>query len=92
MAEQGQLDTSPEWVIQGWATGQRGSVRIAFLEGATEPEPARIQEAKVAVTQHYRQVYYGGSRWDKNNKGEDDWPTPNVRVRNEAGLARKTFT
>jgi hypothetical protein len=89
---QGQLDTSPEWVIFGWATGQRGSVRIAFIEGAEEPGPMRMQEAKAAVLQHYRQVYYGASRWDKEHKGEDDWPTPNVMTRNEAGLTRKTFS
>lgn len=91
MTEQGQLDTSDEWVILGSATGQRGGVRLAFTEGADEPGPARIQEAKVAVTASYRQVYYGGSRWDKNNKGEDDWPEPKIMVRNEAGSSRKTF-
>lgn len=85
------VDTTPEWVIFGWARGERGAVRVAFVEGPEEPGPKRIAEAKVAVTQHYRQVYYGGSRWSKDAKGEDDWPTPNVSTRDESKLQRRTF-
>lgn len=79
-----------EWVILGRAEGQRGKVRIAFTE-TEEPDSRRKAEAKVAVLQNYRQVYYGGSRWDKEHRGEDDWPEVKLIVRDESNVARRTF-
>lgn len=86
------VDTTPEWVVFGWTTGARGSIRVAMREGETEPDVTRMQELRVVVTATYRQTFYGGSKWDKNNKGEDDWPEPKLTKRDESTISRRTFT
>lgn len=79
-----------EFVVLGRAEGQRGKVRIAFTLDA-EPDSTRLAEARVAVLQNYRQVYYGGGQWSKDDKGEDDWPEVKLVVRDESNAERRTF-
>lgn len=80
-----------EWVIFGWAEGERGKVRIAITAGEEEPDSAKMQKARVTVTAMYRQMYYAGMDGVKG-AGADDWPTPRVMKRDESSIERKTFS